>query len=142
MSLHEIIEKEPSELTKEEALLAAEYLYKYLKYDSILDPYSEEKRLFTLTSGHSIQYVDHLVMSEVDGELFGFQDEIVYVGRTYPEGKKTFLGCEWAKSLDAQITIVRNLRQCDLATAILSVMTHNATSFQRKERNVGQLPEL
>lgn len=134
MNFTGLLDKEPRNFTFDEAYKFTDLLFQYLKHDGVSDPYSEDKRSVRLTSGHIIQHVNYLQITEFEGKPIGFQDEIVYVGRSVPENDKVFMGMNWKDDPVNRANIIRLISKDDLNTIFLSVSAHIALSKINKRK--------
>lgn len=89
--------------------------------------------------GHRVKYMDYHVVCEREGELMGFEDELVYVGDSYSGDKK--LGEVYMGMHEKEFTIPNMrgfLRQIDskkLERIIVSVCASRAlTECHKKDR--------
>lgn len=129
------VDKAYEKWTLEEKLKGVDAVFRYLKYDGLLDPLHEEKRTFTTKDGRKIQHVQQFITNETDSLMYGFFDEIVYVLGRYThdpvtsdmvyEGKH-FMGMHWAKSVDARLTLLDSLHVDDIRSALFATMMHEA----------------
>lgn len=133
ITLKSVMDKKPSELSDSEAIMFSQYLFDYLKFDNVYDDYSEQKRTVKLSNGRTIQHVNYLVMSHINKQDMGFQDELVYIGRDTRSGKKSFMGVNWNKDMNSRVEIVKLLTDSDLKRIALSVMASKFTN--KKNRN-------
>lgn len=122
ITLKSVMDKKPSELNDSEAIMFSQYLFDYLKFDNVMNDYSDSKRTVRLSNGKTIQHVKSLVMTQIAGEDKSFQDEIVYVGRELATGKKSFMGANWKDNMNSRVKIVKQLTDSDLKRIALSVM--------------------
>ena len=87
--------------------------------------------------GYTVKYIDYHVVRETEDELFGFEDELVYVGKRYSGDKEicdTYMGMnERQFNISQMHDFLKQIDKKDLESIIVGVCASRAL---KKERNV------
>lgn len=115
----QFLDIDPKFLSDEDALVVSEYLFEYLRRDSVFDPYSTKKKRIKLKTGESIQHVGL-------GEWKNSPDEeckntIGITKQEYIGGPIVLYNTKW-ETQEAKIQIVRKLSGSNLSMIILSLI--------------------
>lgn len=127
MNISSIMDKEPKDLTDEEALFASEYLFTFLADDYLIPPVSPDKRSITLMNGKRIVHVKYMQMGVMDGEVYGYFDELVY-SKLNKHFEHELLGMNWKTDNQIKIDTIRAIRDNDLKMILLSEVSNNRKS--------------
>ena len=87
--------------------------------------------------GYRVKYIDYHIVREIEGELWGFEDELVYVGKTYSGDKEigdTYMGMHEKQFNVSEVHgFLKQIDKKDLERIIVGVCASRAL---RKERNI------
>lgn len=89
-----MIKKEVSEYNDIEIVKAFNAVRDYLR------GYKED----LIVNGRTVRYIDYYIVRQIGEELFGFQDELVYVGKAYKDDK--YIGEHYIGVRDKELNII------------------------------------